>query len=209
MNLFLILGIAGTLRGLTVKMTTVWREIPFSLIAIILVFFLVNNERWFGGNNEALVGWEGILLLVFFGGFIYYVVFNLKREIIEEGNQTSVFPLPKTLVLTGLGLLGLSLGGKLVVDNAVTIARFFQVSEKFIGLTIVSIGTSLPELATSIVATYQRKADMAVGNVIGSNIFNLLFIFMFTSGVRKLDRWEAVLYLLAFAGYLWYLWIRK
>ena len=143
-------------------------------------------------------------------------------------------------MITG-GIAGLIIGGKLVVDNAVDIARSFDLSEKLIGLTILAAGTSLPELATSAVAAFRGRADIAVGNVIGSNIFNLsfilginslinplayntdlnfdvyvlfggsllLFIFMFTLTTKKLDRWESILYLLAFIGYMIYIIMRK
>lgn len=241
-NLFLILGVSGTIYPLVVQRNTVLKEVPFSLFITLLLFFLLNDSMF--GEEDAISKSsrvDGIILMLFFGVFLTYVFFNMKSEAQTEESSIKVYGgWGTTLRIVG-GLAGLILGGKLVVDNAVDIARAFQVSEKLIGLTIIAAGTSLPELATSAVAAYKRQADIAIGNVIGSNIFNILFVlglsavisplpynvsfnmdiyillggtlllllFMFTINKKKLDRWEAFLYLLTFIGYTVFLFIRE
>jgi cation:H+ antiporter len=120
-----------------------------------------------------------------FGLFLFYT-FGLSRIKADSSDEIKLYSLPKTWLFIGLGFTGLFIGGKLVVDNAVAIARELQVGEKLIGLTIVSIGTSLPELATSAVAAYKKRCDLAVGNVVGSNIFNMLFIMGVSSEISPI-----------------------
>ncbi|WNB18457.1 calcium/sodium antiporter [Marivirga arenosa] len=242
-NLFLILGIAGTIRPLIVQSETVWKEIPFSMGVVILLFILVNDQFFFGQEFNSAGYIDGFILLLLFVSFIYYVFYNVKNNnhILDMPDETKIYNHWVTLLMILGGITGLVLGGKLVVDNAVDIARSFELSEKLIGLTILAAGTSLPELATSAVAAYRNRADIAIGNVIGSNIFNLtfilginsivkplnyntqlnldfyvliggsilLFIFMFTLKNKKLDRWEAILFLFTFLAYLTYIFIRK
>jgi len=230
-NLLFILGITGLMMPLVVQKSTVWKEIPISFIAIIVLYFLVNDQLIM--NNENMLSRiDGIILLVFFLGFLYYVYKQLGAE---EATIVSEKQRP-TIVLWGMiigGLFGLVLGGRLVVTNAVEMAQMMGVSEKIIGLTIIAAGTSLPELATSVVAALKKNNDIAVGNVVGSNIFNIFFILgassvlkpvtfstafnldlyllaggtlflfaaMFLSGKKKLDRWEAALLLAVYLGY--------
>jgi cation:H+ antiporter len=242
-NLFLILGIAGVIRPLIVQSETVWKEIPFGMALVIIIFILVNDAFFFGSeqNSSGLV--DGFILLLLFIAFIYYVFYNVKTNKVELDNsvETPIYSHWVTLFMILGGITGLVIGGKLVVDNAVEIARSFELSEKLIGLTILAAGTSLPELATSAVAAFRNRADIAIGNVIGSNRFNLtfilginsvvspinfntqmnfdlyvliggsilLFIFMFTLKSKKLDRWEAILFLATFVAYVFYIFIRK
>ncbi|MCB0515350.1 MAG: calcium/sodium antiporter [Chitinophagales bacterium] len=176
-NLFLILGVAGLITPLRVQSSTVWREIPFSLWVAILVFLLGNGFLY--GHHPLLYRTDGIILLVFFALFLGYIAWNMIQDkSAAEHIEEEIMDLSNVKIFVFIlgGLAALILGGKLVVDNAVMIAQNLGVSEKLIGLTIVSIGTSLPELATSAVAAYRGKDDLAVGNVIGSNIFNLLLI---------------------------------
>ncbi|ELR68952.1 Sodium-calcium exchanger [Fulvivirga imtechensis AK7] len=241
-NLFLILGVSGTIYPLVVQRNTVLKEVPFSLFITLVLFFLI-NDNIFGGegsiNESSRI--DGIVLMSLFGLFLTYVFFNMRSGTqAEESNIKTYGGWGTALRIIG-GLVGLVYGGKLVVDNAVDIARAFEVSEKLIGLTIIAAGTSLPELATSAVAAYKRQADIAIGNVIGSNIFNillvlglstlvsplrynasfntdiyillggtlLLLLFMFTINKKKLDRWEAFLYLVTFIAYMVFLFIRE
>ncbi len=235
-NLFIILGLSGLVIPLKVHSRTVWREVPLSFVAAGLVF-LLGNEFFTGAQNKVISRLDGLLLLVFFTAFLFYVYKQLKTDVHIKGDFRVRYSRLKILVLIIAGLLALIGGGRLVVDSAVDIAHALGVSEKIIGLTIVAAGTSLPELATSVVAAYRRNADIAIGNIVGSNIFNLflilsastfirpvsyntafntdlivlmtgtLFVFaaMFTGKRHKLDRWEALLLLLAYSGYLWYL----
>jgi cation:H+ antiporter len=242
-NLFLILGIAGTIRPLIVQSETVWKEIPFGMGLVIVLFILVNDAFFLGSDNNSTGVIDGIILLLLFVAFLYYVFYNVKNNnhSLDIADETPIYSNWVTIVMIVGGLTGLVIGGKLVVDNAVDIARGFNLSEKLIGLTIIAAGTSLPELATSAVAAYRNRADIAIGNVIGSNIFNLtfilginsvitplnfntemnfdfyvliggsilLFVFMFTLKSKKLDRWEAILFLIAFIAYVSYIFIRK
>jgi len=230
-NLFAILGIAGIIAPLSVKSSTVWKEIPFSLFALVILLFLANN--FFISGNDYISRFDGFILLLFFILFLYYVYKQLKTEkLVTETNQKKLSNLTIWVYLFA-GLFGLILGGKLVVNSAISMASSFGVSEKIIGLTIVAAGTSLPELATSVVAVLKKNNDIAVGNVIGSNIFNILFILpisaiirpviykiefntelfvlaggtiflfiaMFTGEKKKLDRWEAGLLFATFMVY--------
>jgi cation:H+ antiporter len=183
-NLFVILSIASLIAPLHVKSSTAWREIPFSFIALVILVFVANDSFIFNRNNSVISRIDGLILLVFFTFFIFYVFIQLKNEnkIIEE--KTNDLADYKIALLIAVGLAGLVIGGKLVLDNAVKLATQLHVSEKVIGLTIVAAGTSLPELATSIMAAIKRSSDIAVGNIIGSNIFNILFILSVSSLIK-------------------------
>lgn len=177
-NLLLILGITAMICPLPIKRNTILTEIPFSLIATLLVGFLA-NAKLFDSHNELYIsrsdGYILIFFFILFMAYIYNITKTNKDEIAPEDN-TAVMPVSKALIYIALGVLGLFLGGKWVVDGAVTVAKAAGLSESFIGLTIVAVGTSLPELVTSATAAYRRNIDIAVGNVVGSNIFNLLWI---------------------------------
>ncbi len=231
LNLFIILGLTGLIFPLKVQTSTIFKEIPFSFFAIILLFFLVNDQL-FGLEVARLSRIDGIILLLFFGMFLWYV-FNHIGSDTGEAPALSDKPLWSLWGMVLIGLAGLFLGGKLVVDNAVLIAEQMGVSEKVIGLTIVAAGTSLPELVTSVVAALKKNNDIAVGNIIGSNIFNIflilgssalvrpiqynssfnlellilsigtifLFSTMFMSRRKILDRWEAAILFFSYIGY--------
>jgi cation:H+ antiporter len=197
-NLFAILGIAGLITPLAVQSSTVWKEIPFSLLAAIALFFLANN--YFLSDPAHLSRIDGVILLGFFATFLYYVATQLKADPLVEGVENKNYSTAKIWFLILIGLGGLVGGGKLVVDNAVSIAQSLGVSEKIIGLTIIAAGTSLPELATSVVAAMKKNADIAIGNIVGSNIFNILLVLGVSALVRPLDYNQAFntdIYLLA------------
>lgn len=177
-NLLLIIGIAAIICPLPIKRNTILTEIPFSLIATLLVGFLANAVLIGDKTSLYISRIDGAVLLFFFVLFMAYI-WNIaktnKDEVIED-DVAPTMTMPKSVLYIVLGGTGLFLGGKWVVDGAVTIAQSFGLSESFIGLTIVAIGTSLPELVTSAMAAYRRNIDIAIGNVVGSNIFNLLWI---------------------------------
>lgn len=234
-NIFVILGIAGLITPLVVQSSTVWKEIPISFLAIVIFYLLANN--FFVSSNPYLSRIDGVILLIFFGLFLLYVYKQLKTSGVSTEDTAKGYSTSKIWLLIILGLGGLVLGGQLVVRSATSLATSLGVSQKIIGLTIVAFGTSLPELATSVVAALKKNSDIAVGNIIGSNIFNIflifgvsslirpmefsstfsvdilllalgtliLFIAMFTGRKKKLDRWEAAILLLIFAGYTVYL----
>ena len=172
-NLFIILGIASLVYPIAVQKSTIKVEIPISLLTA-LVFLLLAND-FFMGASGSISRLDAIIMLALFGGFIYYVFKQMKSERPEEigftpRSSTAIFAL-----IIG-GFAGLIVGGKLVVDNAIVVATDLGVSQKIIGLTIIAAGTSLPELLTSVVAATKKNSDIAIGNVIGSNIFNILFV---------------------------------
>lgn len=199
-NLFIILGITGLITPLAVQSSTAWKEIPISLVAVIILFMLVNDGMLTSGAENMLNRWEGILLLVGFLGFLYYVYIQLtSEESLETSPEKKLSNLKMSLFIVG-GLAGLVIGGQLVVTNAIAIAENLGISEKIIGLTVIAAGTSLPELATSIVAAAKKNADIAVGNIIGSNIFNILLILgaaSVISPVSYTDSFNTDLYILA------------
>ena len=182
-NLFIILGITGLISPLIVQRSTIRMEIPISLGAVIIFFILGNN---FLSEQAILSRFEGVFLLVLFGGFLFYIKKQLANKPVERPAETKTVSSLKITGLIIIGLIGLVLGGKLVVDSASSIAGFFGISEKIIGLTIVAAGTSLPELATSVMAALKKNTDIAVGNIIGSNIFNMLLILGSSAVVRPL-----------------------
>lgn len=183
-NIFLILGVSSMIYPLTVERNALWKEVPYSLLATFIFFILVNDALFFGKDINQLDIKDGIILLVMFALFLIYIFMNLSRNPEAEVEDIEVYSNLKTTIMISVGILGLIFGGKMIVDNAVSIAKFFDVSDKMIGLTILAAGTSLPELATSAVAAYNKKSDIAVGNIVGSNIFNLLLVLGATSLVH-------------------------
>lgn len=186
-NVLLILGISAIIYGLPIQRNTVLSEIPFSLAAALLVGFLANTDIFGLEYNEHGLGRiDGVIILFFFGLFILYV-FTLPSA--KEDSQDPTIQAmsgAKAGLLTVIGIIALFFGGKWVVDGAMQLAQYLGMSEAFIGLTVVAIGTSLPELVTSAMAAYRRNTDIAVGNVVGSNIFNLLLILGLSSVIRPL-----------------------
>ncbi|EMR04632.1 calcium/sodium antiporter [Cesiribacter andamanensis] len=178
-NLFIILGFAGLLQPLWVQNSTVWKEIPYSLLAAVLLWVLANDALLWG-SPSAISRLDSLLLLLLFVLFLYYVYRSLRQDKQPSGvAQAEALPLQsntKSILFIVLGLAGLVIGGRLVIDQALAIAHYLEVDERIIGLTVVAAGTSLPELATSVVAALRKRADIAVGNIIGSNVFNIFFV---------------------------------
>ena len=180
-NLLFILGVSGLIYPVIVQSKTVWKEIPFSLLAGILLIMLANDTIVFNSSENVIKRYDGIILLLFFCLFLYYAYSNMKDEQPGFSDQIKVFGLFKTILFIIMGFAFLIIGGRMVVINAVDLAKALKISEKVIGLTVVATGTSLPELATSAVAAYKKRSDLAIGNVVGSNIFNILLILGVTS----------------------------
>jgi len=233
-NTFLILGSAAILSPLIIKHKTVWREIPFSFLAAFIAAVMVGDAVISGHDFSMIDRVDGIVLLSFFALFMVYIFSNGKVEGEEHETYDDDMSYLKIATSVATGLLGLIIGGKLVVSSAVTIAEMFGLSETVIGLTVIAVGTSLPELVTSIVAAYRKSVDIAIGNVIGSNIFNIflvlgvsavirpvplgsvtlidelmligtgLFLFagMFVGKRFELDRWEGVILVALYFGYI-------
>ena len=175
-NILLIAGSAAIVSKITIGHGTVWKEIPFSLLAALVVAILANDILIDGTSVSQLSKSDGLILLSFFAIFLYYV-YGITKNTAENQEKTKPKYSPYTSIAYILaGIICLFLGGQWVVAGALTIADYFQISESIVGLTILAIGTSLPELTTSVVAALKKNADIAVGNVVGSNIFNLFLV---------------------------------
>lgn len=170
LNILIILGITAVIRTLKVAHSTIRYEIPF-MIAVTLVLL------WLGYTGSEVTWVEGILLWILFIGYLAYLLFMAKKNRDEEGQeQTKELSMVRLIGLTILGVVMIVAGSNFAVEGASNIATALGISERFIGLTIVAFGTSLPELVTSVSAARKGNADIAIGNIVGSNIFNILFI---------------------------------
>lgn len=227
LNILIILGLASLIVPIAVAKATIKVDMPFMLLisAVLLVL---------GWDGTVTLG-DGLILAAFFVGYIGYLLYDAKKHPeISEGEFLRDLSLPKSLMWTALGLALIILGSNVAVDAATEIARILGLSERFIGLTIVALGTSLPELFTSVMAARKGNADIAIGNIVGSNIFNILFVVglsaliipvPFAAAFRidtlvaigagvllwlfslrgKLVRWHGAVMLLAYGGYFAYL----
>lgn len=179
-NLLLILGLSSLIKPVDFQEETRKYEIPMCLLFTIILMIFSNTS---GGISRI----EAVILLVLFGLFIAYTIYMGKKKskedskVVEENNKTI-----KNIILIILGIIGLKFGGDFVVNNAVNIAQMFNISEKVISLTILAIGTSLPELVTSVTAAIKGNSDIAIGNIIGSNIFNILLILGVSSVIKPI-----------------------
>ena len=174
LNILLILGVASLVGTLRVNTATVKKEIPV-LVLITLAFAALLSDKIFGLAENIFTRQDGIVLLLFFCIFIYYLIgMARKKDTNEEENKDEKpVKLVKALLMIVVGLIGIVLGSDFVVKGASEIAATFGVSQRIISLTIVALGTSLPELVTSVIATKKGEYDIAIGNIVGSNIFNI------------------------------------
>lgn len=229
LNVLIILGVTAVITSVAVQESTFKIEIPF--VIAITVLLLV-----FGMTGAEVTRVEGIAFLVVFAGFLYYLYrMAMKDRASAEEEQEDPEPLWKLLLLTVVGIALVVIGSDVVVDSASELALIFGMSQRFIGLTIVALGTSLPELVTSVMAATKGKADIAIGNIVGSNIFNILFVVGITAIIipvpyassfiadalvallavvvlwlclirgRKLNRIHGIIMLVIYAGYFAYL----
>lgn len=180
-NTLVILGCSALVCPLVAQRSTIRLDIPLNIVAgvLVLVFVFISSPM----EPKGLSRVEGLALLVVFAAFLVYTFYTAKADATTTTESTP-FPLWKCVVLILAGLVGLVVGGEMIVKSAVAIARYCGVAEAVIGLTIVALGTSLPELATSVVAAFKHNNDIAIGNVVGSNIFNVFFI-LGTSAIIK------------------------
>lgn len=191
-NLLFILGIAGLIYPLSVQRSTIKYEVPISILAALLLYILVNDITLWGSTENILSQLDSIILLIGFALFMLYIIRTMKNNSDLDQSEVKIYKSWIAIAMTLAGLAMLIGGGKMVVDNAIQIAQHFGMSEKLIGLTILAAGTSLPELVTSCVAAYKRNTDIAIGNVIGSNIFNILFILGVTGTVQPMPYSDAM-----------------
>lgn len=183
-NLLVVLGCCALVKPVAAKWSLLKKEFPFSIL-ITIILLLVDSDfsimKILDGNQGFVLGrWAGLLFLILFVLYIYATVKSALRsraeaKDMEEEEYKTMSPLKSGIYIV-IGLIGIVWGGNLVVDSASNIALTFGWSQTFIGLTIVALGTSLPELVTSVVAARKGENDLAVGNVVGSNIFNILLI---------------------------------
>ncbi|MGE0078476.1 MAG: calcium/sodium antiporter [Bacteroidales bacterium] len=185
-NIFMILGIAALVKPVGVQSTSIKVEIPFNLLASLALIVVANDMFIDNESSSTISRIDGIILLLLFCIFMYYNFLTGKSSPDEiEPDIEKRKPWLSVLMVVA-GLVFLVCGGKLIVSGAVNIATAFGVSQSIIGLTIVAAGTSLPELATSAIAAYKNKPDIAIGNVIGSNVFNVLFILGISSVITPI-----------------------
>lgn len=172
LNILLILGVAAMIHPLVVKSNTVKKELPITLLITSLFAVLLSDNLFDKSMSNNFTRGDGIVLILFFLVFIYYLI-NLMRNKVEESTDEKVLSLPKSFFYTFIGLVMIIFGSNFVVDSASYLAKAFGVSERIISLTIIALGTSLPELVTSVMATKKGEYDIAIGNAVGSNIFNI------------------------------------
>lgn len=237
-NLMVVIGVCAVLTPVAVQKSSLKIDIPFSIVCALLLLVL-------GHDRMMLTRVNGLILIVLFAFFILYMIRSAQHsmnnedsEFAAEAAEMKVMSVPKSLIFIVIGIAGITLGSDWVVDGAKTIASAFGISENLIGLTIVAFGTSLPELMTSIVAARKNEVDMALGNAVGSNIFNILMVLGIASALspiafiqeniidiiilvgfsfivwlmawtkHRLDKLEGLAMILLYAGYVVYICVR-
>jgi len=196
-NTFVILGLTALVYPVVSRKRSRDFDIPMSIIAGVLVFIFVAVQLPLGEMGRGIGRIGGIILLLFFCYFLYNTFRHAKdhpKDIVSEVASEEVKDIPtrKAVALILVGFIGLIVGGELIVQSAINIAHRMGVSEAIIGLTVVALGTSLPELATSVIAAFKHNGDIALGNVIGSNIFNVFFVLGTSAIVRPLPAYDGI-----------------
>lgn len=240
-NITLIIGITALIFPLAVERETVKKEIPFALLSSILLLILIQDISLGNHYENLLTKADGLVFICFFGIFLFYlfeVAMHSREKTEEEANDASM-PIGKNVLSTIGGLTAIIIGGDLVVESSITIAHSLGMSETLIGLTIVAGGTSLPELITSVTAAVKKHSEIAVGNIVGSNIFNILFVlgtaslispipveskifidatimiaftilmWVFSRTQHKITRMEGVVLILSYVAYMTYIIFRN
>jgi cation:H+ antiporter len=236
-NVAAILGISAIIYPLVVKSNTTWIEVPLAFLAALLVIIIANDSLIDRSPVSFISRTDGIILLLFFVIFLAYNFQLIGKGDFSEDIQVKNMKPGKAVLLILAGLALLVAGGRMIVYSAVELATLWGMPERIIGLTIVAAGTSLPELATSVVAARKKNTDIAVGNIVGSNIFNiffilgltaviepipfqaaaqvdllvnlalslLLFAFIFKGKGRRLEKWEGIIFIFFYLGYIAFL----
>ena len=235
LNILLILGASSLVHPLSVKNSTVKKELPITMLITTLFIVLLSDSLFDKGITNIFTRSDGIVLLLFFSVFIYYLI-SMTRKKQEDDTEIKSLPLSKAIIYTIVGIIGIVAGSNFVVDSASTIASLLGISERMIALTIIALGTSLPELVTSLTATKKGEYDIAIGNVVGSNIFNIgmvigvpvalfggipnitfsyidlmvmlvsaVLLFMFSFNDYKLSKKEGIVFLILFITYYSYI----
>lgn len=171
LNILLIIGICSLIKPIKVKSNTVRKELPIVMLFSTLLFFLIKDDL-FVSNVNMVSRNDGFVILLFFAIFIYYLI-SIMRNKKDEDGESAKYGIGKSILFTLLGIVCIIMGSNVVVDSASSIATMIGISQKMIALTVVAFGTSLPELVTSIVSTRKGEQEILVGNIVGSNIFNI------------------------------------
>ena len=171
LNILLIIAICSVIRPIKVKSNTVKKELPIVMLFSTLLFFLIKDDL-FVSNINMISRNDGFVIMLFFAIFIYYLISIMRNKKDEDGEEAK-YKIGKSILFTVFGIACIIIGSNVVVDSASRIASFLGVSQKMIALTVVAFGTSLPELVTSIVSTRKGEQEILVGNIVGSNIFNI------------------------------------
>lgn len=176
LNVLLILGVAAMIKPLIINKNTIKKEIPFvMLISTLLVTLFLDNKLGSTTSNQ-ITRSDGIVIILFFLIFLYYLITLAKQKKNEKNDFEPKYKLYKSLILFAIGLAGIIIGSDLVVNKAASIAQYLKISERIISLTVIAIGTSLPELVTTIVSVKKGEQGLLIGNIIGSNIFNICIV---------------------------------
>ena len=188
-NLLLVVGVSSIINPIKVQKTTIIKEFPFAILASIVLIILSHDTKFQGYNINSLTRADGLILLSLFIIFIYYLIemaITSKEEMnIEQNNEN--LSIGKSIIFSILGILGIIIGGDIVVNSASNIALNLGMSQNLVGLTIVAVGTSLPEFVTSIIASKKGESDIAIGNVVGSNLLNILFVLGLSSTINNIQ----------------------
>ncbi|MBD5145255.1 MAG: calcium/sodium antiporter [Ruminococcus sp.] len=240
-NLLMVLGVSAAIKPVRIKEQIIKKDYPFMLIATALLL-VMSYDVFLGGSENMISRGDALILLIFMGIFLYSVIssaLRTRKENIDCGDDDiPSYGIGKSLLFTIGGLAGIIIGGQFVVDSASDIAIRFGMSQTLVGLTIVAVGTSLPELVTSIVAARKGESDIAIGNVVGSNVFNILFVlaasavispmninaqclfdllvlmavtviaYIFCATKKSVNRIEGIVLVLVYAAYLTYAIVR-
>ena len=173
LNILLIIGICSLIKPVLVKNNTIKKEIPIVILISSLLFFLIKDDLFTKGIINEVTRNDGFIILLFFTIFIYYLISIVRNKKDNDADEMAKYGMSKSIIFTVLGIIGIILGSNFVVDSASSIATTIGVSQRMIALTIVAFGTSLPELVTSIVSIRKGEQEILVGNIVGSNIFNV------------------------------------
>lgn len=175
-NILLILGLAAMIKPIRVRANTIRKELPICLLVSVLLVVLFLDVQISGGSENVISRSDGIAIILFFLVFLYYLIALARKKRTDKKADKPRFKLSVSLILVILGIAGIVVGSNLIVNSATTIATEIGVSERVIAMTIVAFGTSLPELVTTLTAARKGEAELAVGNIIGSNIFNICMV---------------------------------
>lgn len=176
LNILLILGIAAVIHPIKIKTNTVKKELPLCLLISTLLVVLFLDIKLAGASLNQITRSDAIVILLFFSIFVYYLISLAKQKKDVDGEEKAPYKLGKSFLMVALGLAGIIIGSNMVVNNASSIAKIIGLSERIISLTIIAFGTSLPELVTTIVSSRKGEQDLLIGNIIGSNIFNICVV---------------------------------